>query len=87
MLTQTVFLNSSMIVATVSYLTDALPQFVNRLLYQSMPELEMRGENSSNFYSSFMPICVGKFNNLHWKQSEFPLVMQHEVLRTVRAGG
>ena len=37
-------------------------------------------ENSSNFYSSYMPICIRKFNNLHWKQSKFLLVLQHEVL-------
>ena len=33
-----------------------------------------------NFYSSFNPICLCKFNNLHWKQSKFLPVLQHEVL-------
>ena len=25
-------------------------------------------------------ICIGKFNNLHWKQSKFLLVLHHEAL-------
>ena len=33
-----------------------------------------------NFYSSYITICIGKFNNLHWKQSKFLLVLQHEAL-------
>ena len=37
-------------------------------------------ENSEIIYSSHMPICVCKFNNLHWKQSKFLLVLQHEVI-------
>ena len=33
-----------------------------------------------NFYSSYITICIDKFNNLHWKQSTFLLVLQHKAL-------
>ena len=40
-------------------------------------------EKFLNFYSSYITICIGKFNNLHWKQSQFLLVLQHEALAMV----
>ena len=37
-----------------------------------------QGVENLNFYSFYMPICVCKFNNLHWNR--FPTILQHEVI-------
>ena len=39
-----------------------------------------RVENTKNFNSSYITICIGTFNNLHWKQSKFLLFLQHKAL-------
>ena len=41
----------------------------------------------SQIKSLYITICIGKFNNLHWKQSKFLLVLQHEALAMASGRG
>ena len=46
---------------------------------QRQHKLDFAEHNDKVPFVISWPICIGKFNNLHWKQSKFLLVLQHKA--------